>query len=65
MVAPMATGLLPTFGGSALDLHLTLSAPGDTRLGIAVNGRLLEGFVVNSEPQPRADEVASLLTSKR
>ena len=49
-----ATVLLPSFGGSGLDLQLTLSAPGELLLGVAVNGRPLERLVVTPDPQAHA-----------
>jgi len=54
IVGAEASVLLPTFGGSGLDLHLTLSAPDELLLGIAVNGHPLGRLVVTPDPQARA-----------
>jgi hypothetical protein len=54
MESAEASVLLPTFGGSGLDVHLTLSAPAEMLLGIAVNGRPLDGLAVTPDPQERA-----------
>jgi hypothetical protein len=54
MSEPEATVLLPSFGGSALDLQLTLTVPGEVLLGIAVNGRPLELLLVTPDPHPRS-----------
>jgi len=54
MAAPAASVLLPSFGGSGMELLLTLSAPDALRLGIAVNGHPVEGLVVTPDPQSRA-----------
>ncbi len=54
MEAPESTVLLPSFGGFALDLQLTLSAPGEVLLGVAVNGRPLERLVVTPDPRAHA-----------
>jgi len=37
-----------------LDLQLTLSAPGELLLGVAVNGQLLARLVVTPDPQAHA-----------
>ena len=61
MVGPEASVLLPSFGGSGLDVHLTLSAPRELVLGIAVNGRPVERLVVTSDAQPRAVHIPANL----
>ena len=50
-----ATVLLPTFGRSALDVDLTLSAPAESALGFTINGRPLPPAVVS--PAPRLHSV--------
>jgi hypothetical protein len=55
MEEPEATVLLPSFGGSGLDLQLTLSAPGELLLDVAVNGHPLERLALT--PDPRAHRV--------
>jgi hypothetical protein len=54
MVAPAASVLLPSFGGSGMELLLTLSAPDQLLLGIAVNGHPVERLVVTPDPRARA-----------
>jgi hypothetical protein len=56
-----ATLLLPSFGGSGLELQLTLSAPGELLMGLAVNGRPLEPLVVTPDPQARAVRIPAHL----
>jgi hypothetical protein len=57
MAERVASVLLPTYGGTALDAEITLSAPGATVLGIAVNGRPLGALNVTADAMPHAVRV--------
>jgi hypothetical protein len=61
MEEPEATVLLPSFGGSGLDLQLTLSAPGALLLDVAVNGHPLERLALTPDPRAHAVRVPANL----